>query len=109
MMLSFKKKREKCKAYRAKLTGEALKRTRRLPNIRVKAFRERAKAFACVDDQPPAAQPSTSTGPFASRQSLGKAVKRVTSALPRSPQKMKFVASKIATIAGLQLGKPVTS
>lgn len=59
-----KKNKEKCKAYRAKLTRDALKRTKSLTNLTVSVF-QLAKAFACVDDQDAAAQPSTSSGLFA--------------------------------------------
>ena len=92
------------------MTGKALKRTKRLTNIRVKNFRQRAKQVECVNEDPAApGTPSTSSGSFASRQSLGKAVKRVAINLPKSPRKLKFVASKIAAIACLQLSQTPTT
>lgn len=93
------KNKKKCSDYQKNLSGNALRRHRRLCNIRLKTFRQRAKDCAAnLDPESPG-----QSCPFSTRQSMGKAVKRVKERLPNSPRKLLFVAEKIAALAGNQL------
>lgn len=98
-----KNKIERSRAARASLKGSALARTKRLTALRVRNYRERRRsAQALVESD---AGPSTSTPreAYKSRQALGKAVKRLFTALPRSPRKKQVVVTKIAEDVGLSI------
>ena len=92
---------EQSRATRASLKGSALAIAKRFTALRVRSYRERRRAAQEL------VGPSTSTSrePYKSEAILvGKAVKRLVSALPRSPRKKKVV-TKIAEDVGHSMSR----
>ena len=104
--------KKKCKEYRQKLTGVAKQRERRMAALRMRKLRERKKEYELIEDPSDKhnsqASGSDTKSPFATRQALGKAFKRVVKNLPDSSQKRQFVAAKVASIAGVAVQSPKT-
>lgn len=100
-----KKKLERSRAARASLKGSALARAKRLTALRVRNYRERRRAAQELVENDAGPSTSTPREPYKSRQALGKAVKRLVSALPRSPRKKQVVLTKIAEDVGLSISR----
>jgi len=99
------KDKQKSKIYRANMGSIALHNYRLGVTQRTRKYRERLRTAQQLmhevesDSQPGCAPQS----PFATRQSMGKAIKRVHNALSHSPRKKIAVVAKIAVDLGLQL------
>ncbi len=88
----------------ALIAAKALMTVKQKEEFRVKE-RLRMRAL-CAAKKPQ--NPGNAATPYRSTQSLGKAVKRVRTSLPKSPQKQRYVVSKLAESLGLKVLRPST-
>ncbi len=86
------------RATRKELSYAEVTRERELNTARVRKFRANKKEenLQHPDRSDEEVDEETSLGSYASRQTLGKAFRKVKSALPKSPRKRKAVVSKLA-------------
>ena len=90
------RKAQKLAQARAKMTEKEKEEFLLKERLRIRKLRA-AKKSPCL-----LGEPSTGT-PYRSSQSLGKALKRARTSLPKSPTKQRLVVSKLAESVGLKL------
>ena len=70
--------------------------------------RLRLRKLRAAKKPPQTSSESSSATPYRSSQSMGKAVKRARTSLPKSPRKQRCVVSKLAESVGLKVVGPST-
>ncbi len=92
----------------ALIAAKALMTVKQKEEFRVKE-RLRMQALRAAKKPQNPGESSNAATPYRSTQSLGKAVKRARTSLPKSPRKQRCVVSKLAESVGLKLLRPSTS
>ena len=97
-----KRKAARRATLKSQMSAHQLEEHRVKERMRVRKYREKKRLETPQSTQAESSQPSTST-PYRTYQSLGKAVKRAQVSLPSSPRKKRCVIENLAKKAGLSI------